>query len=115
VKRYWEIITDNLSKAGWSWGCVAAVDCEQVAGVEETPSPPPQSQYPAKLPSANATIGAADISPPHLVTTTRNISIGGDVLPAGTHLELLSKEGSEVHVRYKGVEYAIPISATGLK
>jgi hypothetical protein len=22
----WEIIADNLSKAGWSWGCVAAVD-----------------------------------------------------------------------------------------
>jgi len=26
VKRYWEIIGDNLSKAGWSWGCVATVD-----------------------------------------------------------------------------------------
>ena len=25
---YWEIIADNLSKAGWSWGCVSAVDCE---------------------------------------------------------------------------------------
>jgi hypothetical protein len=24
--RYWEIIADNLSKAGWSWGCVAIVD-----------------------------------------------------------------------------------------
>ena len=24
--RYWEIIADNLSKAGWSWGCVASVD-----------------------------------------------------------------------------------------
>jgi hypothetical protein len=24
--KYWEIITDNLSKAGWSWGCVSAVD-----------------------------------------------------------------------------------------
>ena len=22
----WEIIADNLSKAGWSWGCVAAID-----------------------------------------------------------------------------------------
>jgi hypothetical protein len=22
----WEIIADDLSKAGWSWGCVAAVD-----------------------------------------------------------------------------------------
>jgi hypothetical protein len=25
VKKYWEIIADNLSKAGWSWGCVATV------------------------------------------------------------------------------------------
>jgi hypothetical protein len=22
----WEIIADNFSKAGWSWGCVATVD-----------------------------------------------------------------------------------------
>jgi len=28
VKRYWEIIADNLSKAGWSWGIVSAIDCE---------------------------------------------------------------------------------------
>jgi len=21
-------ITDNLSKAGWSWGCVSAIDCQ---------------------------------------------------------------------------------------
>ncbi len=24
----WEIIADNLSKAGWSWGCVSVVDSE---------------------------------------------------------------------------------------
>jgi hypothetical protein len=28
VKRYWEIMADKLSKAGWSWGCIAAVDSE---------------------------------------------------------------------------------------
>ena len=28
MKRYWEIIADNLSKAGWSWGYVATVDRE---------------------------------------------------------------------------------------
>ena len=22
----WEIIADNLSKAGWSWGCLSAID-----------------------------------------------------------------------------------------
>jgi hypothetical protein len=25
--KYWEIIADNLSKAGWSWGWISAVDC----------------------------------------------------------------------------------------
>jgi hypothetical protein len=24
--KYWEIIADNLSKAGWGWGCVSAVN-----------------------------------------------------------------------------------------
>jgi hypothetical protein len=25
--KYWEIIANNnLSKAGWSWGCVSAID-----------------------------------------------------------------------------------------
>jgi hypothetical protein len=27
--RYWEIIADNLSKAGWSLDCVSAVDCNR--------------------------------------------------------------------------------------
>ena len=26
--KYWEIIADNLSKAGWSWGYVSAIDSE---------------------------------------------------------------------------------------
>ena len=26
--KYWEIIADNLKKAGWSWGCVSAIDCQ---------------------------------------------------------------------------------------
>jgi hypothetical protein len=26
--KHWEIIPDNLSKAGWSWGCVSALDSE---------------------------------------------------------------------------------------
>jgi hypothetical protein len=25
-EKYWETIADNLSKAGWSWGCVSAID-----------------------------------------------------------------------------------------
>jgi hypothetical protein len=26
--EHWEIITDNLKKAGWSFGSVSALDCE---------------------------------------------------------------------------------------
>ena len=26
--RYWELIADNLSKAGWSLGCVSVIDSE---------------------------------------------------------------------------------------
>ena len=26
--KYWEIIADNLKKAGWSWDCVSALDLE---------------------------------------------------------------------------------------
>ena len=26
--KYWEIIADNLSRAGWSWGYVSAVDSQ---------------------------------------------------------------------------------------
>jgi hypothetical protein len=26
MKKCWEIIADNLKKAGWSWGCLSAVD-----------------------------------------------------------------------------------------
>ena len=25
--KSWEVIADNLSKAGWSWGCGSALDC----------------------------------------------------------------------------------------
>jgi len=26
--KHWEIIADNLSNAGWSWGCVSALERE---------------------------------------------------------------------------------------
>jgi len=28
MKRYWEIIAENLKKGGWSLGCVSALDLE---------------------------------------------------------------------------------------
>jgi hypothetical protein len=27
--KYWEIIADNLSASGWSWGCVSALDSNE--------------------------------------------------------------------------------------
>jgi hypothetical protein len=29
LRYHWEIIADNLSKAGWSWGCVSAIDLQR--------------------------------------------------------------------------------------
>jgi hypothetical protein len=26
--KYWEIIADNLSEAGWSWGCVSIINSQ---------------------------------------------------------------------------------------
>ena len=26
AREYWENVAENLSKAGWSWGCVSAID-----------------------------------------------------------------------------------------
>jgi hypothetical protein len=26
ARKVWEIIADDISKVGWSWGCVAAID-----------------------------------------------------------------------------------------
>ena len=26
--KSWETVADNLSKAGWSWGCVSAIDSQ---------------------------------------------------------------------------------------
>ena len=35
--KYWEIIADNLGKAGWSWGCVSVVDLNgRTDSVEQT-------------------------------------------------------------------------------
>jgi hypothetical protein len=28
IVKDWEIIADNLSRAGWSWGCVSTVDAK---------------------------------------------------------------------------------------
>ncbi len=28
MMKYWETIANNLSKAGWSWGCVSALDTQ---------------------------------------------------------------------------------------
>lgn len=54
-------------------------------------------------------------SSPQFVTLRQSISVGTETVPAGTRLELVSKEDSEVHVRYQNVVYGIPISATDLK
>jgi hypothetical protein len=49
--KSWEIIADNLSKAGWSWGCVSAVDsggrtfCNQARNVQPAVSTSSTSRH----------------------------------------------------------------------
>ena len=52
---------------------------------------------------------------PQFVTITQSVLIDTEVLPVGRQLEFVSKRGSDVWVRYKNGEYAIPTSATNLK
>jgi hypothetical protein len=49
------------------------------------------------------------------VTVRQPVPMGNEVLPAGTQLEFVSRADPDVWVRYKGAEYALPISATDLK
>jgi hypothetical protein len=55
---------------------------------------------------------------PDLVSLKQPVRIvrpyGDTVLPVGTKLEFVSRYAAEVHIRYIGTEYAIPISATDL-
>jgi hypothetical protein len=32
--KYWETIADNLSKAGWGWGCVSVLDSERADNLD---------------------------------------------------------------------------------
>jgi len=52
---------------------------------------------------------------PQLVTIIQPVVIDTEALPVGSQLEFVSKRGSDVWVRYKNGEYAIPTSATNLK
>lgn len=52
---------------------------------------------------------------PQFVTIIQPVVIDTEALPVGSQLEFVSKRGSDVWVRYKNGEYAIPTSATNLK
>ena len=56
---------------------------------------------------------------PKTVSITQSVSIpfthGAVEVPAGTRLEVVSRDGSEVRIRYAGAEYVIPVSVTDLK
>jgi hypothetical protein len=91
----------------------------QAAAVEATPSPPPEPDQRAKVPTDGVGVEPTGVSPPQLVTITQSVSVplpyGTTVLPVGTRLAFVSRDGSDVRIRYAGGEYTIPISATDLK
>jgi hypothetical protein len=58
-------------------------------------------------------------APARFVTLTQDVSVqlpyGTTTLPAGTRLEFVSSDSSEVHIRYMSTEQAIPISAVDVR
>ncbi len=64
--------------------------------------------------SFHEVVEAPRVSSAQLVTIRQSISLGADYFPAGTRLELVSKEDSTIYVRYGNGIYGIPISATDL-
>jgi hypothetical protein len=76
--------------------------------------------FSAQLQSAQRTKPAGMVAiqatpEPQFVTITQSVLIDTEMLPVGRQLEFISKHGSDVWVRYKNGEYAIPTSATNLK
>jgi hypothetical protein len=75
-----------------------------------------QSAQRAKPAAKAADMIAIQATPePQFVTIMQPVVIDTEVLPVGSQLEFVSKRGSDVWVRYKNGEYAIPTSATNLK
>jgi hypothetical protein len=58
---------------------------------------------------------AVEAKPPPFVTLTQSVSIRSGVIPVGTRLEVVFRQGNDLHIRFAGSEYAILISATDLK
>jgi hypothetical protein len=65
--------------------------------------------------TTNIAAGTTVSRHPQFVTITQSVSLGEDVHPAGTRFEFISQQDTDVHVRYRGTEYTIPLSATDLK
>jgi hypothetical protein len=80
--------------------------------VEAKPSPPSQSNQQPKLADKAASEAKP---PPPFVTLTQSVSIRSGVIPVGTRLEVAFRQGDDLHIRFAGGEYVIPISPTDLK
>jgi hypothetical protein len=79
------------------------------------PKTPPPHAAPADQQTELAEAVSDAKPPPSFVTLTQSVSINGSVLPIGTRLDVVFKQGSDLHIRYAGAEYVITVSATDLK
>jgi hypothetical protein len=77
---------------------------------EETPEP-------TSSPETTESTSAATL--PMIISLRQSVSIqlpsGNTVLPAGTRIQFISRNGETVQVRYLDADYEIPISATDFK
>jgi hypothetical protein len=78
-----------------------------------------KTKYADIFAATQANTPPATKAPARFVTLTQDVSVqlayGTVTLPAGTRLEFVSSDSSEVHIRYMNTEQAIPISAVDVK
>jgi hypothetical protein len=86
---------------------------------EQREKPSRRVAAPRTSPILTDTAAPASPTLPETIALTQSISIalpyGKMVVPAGTKLHLVSRNGENVQIRYLDADYEIPISATDLK
>jgi len=93
---------------------VGAADSPSTAATSSAP----KVSFPSPAPTP-APVAAATSTSVQFVTLTKPVSVqipyGSTILPSGSKLQLLSRDGQNVDVRYLDARYTIPISSTDLR
>jgi len=99
---------------------VGSADSPSISATSSAPkvSAPPPSSSPIPTPPPVTAVAAAPNPSLQFLTLTHPVPVqiqyGSTTLPPGTRLQVLSRDGQTVDVRYQDSRYTIPISSTDL-